>query len=535
MTMQRVRSCGVVAGVLGAVLVAAISAPATEIDPEVLQQALDASVLIRVQRVFMGSQVPTNGSGFFVHPDGYILTNWHVVAEQVELNLFGTRRETSTTTLGIDVVVDSGGRDELMLPAKIVTMDRESDLALLKVDHRPRSTIDVTDVVDVRLTQPIWTVGFPFGSSLAMERSAVDANPEVSVSFGRVTSLRRDDDGDLKSVQTDAALNPGNSGGAVIDADGRLVGVVKSGIPGASGVAFAVAPPVLRRFVAHRGVRFTFKPTVVYFPPEPIVVTAEPLLVDLNGVDMFVELEGADIETTSAQFIPDDDGRLIATLQVAGALEGIDERPVAYTATVRAERQEPGEASVRHFRLDAIRLGQLATLDSARPAEKMFEDRKIVTNDIDIEDFARTENGKHLSEVAATMSLPRSESGSPLIDNHLLEKSRSVEFVWDPEWYASLTRPVLREKVRRFDELLFEINGLRPVRDSVDYGQWYSSAYYRVRRNLYRLEMELGRLASELEQQEVCRCYGQVWYYCSRAVCAEPESVADVMFEELIE
>jgi S1-C subfamily serine protease len=75
-------------------------------------------------------------------------------------------------------------------------------------------------------TMPVYTFGYPFGEAL----STSHGNPAITVGRASVSSIRRDDFGRLVAVQIDGALNPGNSGGPVVDVKGRLIGVAVSTI-----------------------------------------------------------------------------------------------------------------------------------------------------------------------------------------------------------------------------------------------------------------------------------------------------------------
>jgi S1-C subfamily serine protease len=120
-------------------VVAAPVAPQSSISLDTVDLIARASVFLRVDRVFKYDDFPSSGSGFFIHRDGYIVTNWHVVADQIEGHLWKRDREINAKVIGLTAVIDSGQPGERELPAKIVARDRERDLALLKVSYRPQA------------------------------------------------------------------------------------------------------------------------------------------------------------------------------------------------------------------------------------------------------------------------------------------------------------------------------------------------------------------------------------------------------------
>ncbi|MCD4749197.1 MAG: serine protease [Thermoanaerobaculales bacterium] len=155
-----------------------------EFEPKALEQAMDSAVFIKTNRVFRGQYFPSSGSGFFVHPEGFVLTNWHVVSDQIMANVYGDQREISTKVLGLEVVVNSGARQERVLKAKIVALDRDRDLALLKVRHEPEVWLDLAGPEKVHLTEKVWIVGYPLGELVAVGREREnnsDVHPEVSI------------------------------------------------------------------------------------------------------------------------------------------------------------------------------------------------------------------------------------------------------------------------------------------------------------------------------------------------------------------
>jgi S1-C subfamily serine protease len=168
------------------------------------------------------------GSGFVFYAQGraaYLATNHHVVmlpGKEV------TRPSQPPLRLPpragkVTVVFHSGTRSEREVPAAVVFRDPERDLALLKVgldkDLPPPALLPRAE----RLTEttPVYVLGFPFGAKL----DPGGKNPAVTVGRGAVSSLREDGAGHLSRVQIEAEVHPGNSGGPVVDAGGRLVGV----------------------------------------------------------------------------------------------------------------------------------------------------------------------------------------------------------------------------------------------------------------------------------------------------------------------
>jgi serine protease Do len=163
------------------------------------------------------------GSGVIISKDGYILTNNHVVdnAEEVKVQI-GDRGEEIT--------------------AKVVGTDPKSDIAVLKIDAKDHSypALTVADSDKLEVGDVVLAVGNPFGIGQTVTMGIVSAT-------GRATlGLEYED-----FIQTDAAINMGNSGGALVDAEGRLVGIntaILSRTGGNQGIGFAV-PANLARYV----------------------------------------------------------------------------------------------------------------------------------------------------------------------------------------------------------------------------------------------------------------------------------------------
>jgi len=205
----------------------------------VLQPALPAVVSITSSRIvqvpqmpfsdnpffqqFFGGQMPRGpqqqretglGSGVIISPEGYILTNNHVVEKATDIKVML--------------------RDRRQLPGKVVGTDPKTDIAVVKISATGLPTLRIGDSSKLRVGEYAFAIGNPFGVGETATMGIISATGRNGLSIEDYEDF----------IQTDAAINPGNSGGALLDARGDLIGIntaiLAGGSGGNQGIGFAI-------------------------------------------------------------------------------------------------------------------------------------------------------------------------------------------------------------------------------------------------------------------------------------------------------
>src|SRR3954469_20510810 len=206
----------------------AVSDTSSSTAKRVYEDAKDAVTYISAQ----SGQGTATGSGFVVSSDGKIVTNEHVVDGA-----------TSVT-----VKLGTSGKS---LPAQVIGADASKDLALLKVDATNLHALSFADAGVLQVGDDVYAIGNPYGLDHTLTSGIVSAlDREIQAPDGTPIA---------GAIQTDAALNPGNSGSALLDAEGQVVGVnsqiatggASSGEAGNVGIGFAIPAKTVQAFVEH--------------------------------------------------------------------------------------------------------------------------------------------------------------------------------------------------------------------------------------------------------------------------------------------
>lgn len=204
--------------------------------PASFADAVDASapsvVTVVSRRLVPGEPDPSGRTRFRVNtsfasaviidPDGYLVTNWHVVVDAAE----------------IQVELGDGG----FIAPEVVGLDAETDLALLKIDGRALPAIRLGSSRRLRIGDVVLAIGNPYGLTKSVTQGIVSATGRAALELATFEDF----------IQTDAAINAGNSGGALVNSNGELVGIntaVLTQDVATEGIGFAIPVDLVRGVV----------------------------------------------------------------------------------------------------------------------------------------------------------------------------------------------------------------------------------------------------------------------------------------------
>lgn len=192
---------------------------------KVLPSVVGISISYNVSTFGMTQTAEATGSGIIITSDGYILTNNHVVSSSDSSYYYQVSKATKIT-------VSLYGSDE-KYEATIVGTDEQTDLAIIKIDADNLTPAELGDSSSIKVGEFVLAIGNPLGL-------------DTSVTSGIISALERDittsDGTTYHVIQTDCAINSGNSGGALVNSNGQVIGIntLKLSGTGIEGVGFAI-------------------------------------------------------------------------------------------------------------------------------------------------------------------------------------------------------------------------------------------------------------------------------------------------------
>ena len=184
------------------------------------------------------------GSGIIISEDGYIITNNHVISSSSSSSYYTIGEANS-----IKVTLNG---DETKYDAKIVGTDSQTDLAVIKIDKTGLTAAELGNSSSVQVGEFAMAVGSPLGMQNTVTGGMISAlDREVTDSDGKTFTL----------IQTDAAINSGNSGGALVNSQGQVIGIntLKVSLTGVEGMGFAIpidsAKPIIEQLIQYNKVK----------------------------------------------------------------------------------------------------------------------------------------------------------------------------------------------------------------------------------------------------------------------------------------
>jgi S1-C subfamily serine protease len=225
---------------------------------EIVRRLKDSTVYIKIK---FGDKVLGSGTGFVFEARGdtvLLVTNRHVAVPDVSEIPAKFLPEGKKPSLEVVFRSGLGPQQEQTLPAEILAADlsddRNTDLAFLIVKgvKRPPTPLNLIAKSDPTEGMTYVAAGFPLGGLLAKVTES-KGNPSVTITGGRIAALRRDDAGQLSLLQVDGSLQPGNSGGPVVDdKSGKFLGVVVAKVGSVDTIGFVIPADEVRRTLAGR-------------------------------------------------------------------------------------------------------------------------------------------------------------------------------------------------------------------------------------------------------------------------------------------
>lgn len=283
-----------------------------------------------VNSIFMQQQgtATAEGSGIIISEDGYILTNNHVINSSSSSSYYSIGEATKVMVYLYN--------DTTEYPATVVGTDELTDLAVIKIDKTGLTAAELGDSDSVQVGEFSMAIGNPLGMQSSVTGGMISAvNREVTDSDGKTYKL----------IQTDAAINSGNSGGALVNSKGQVIGVntLKVSATGVEGMGFAIpinsAKPIYEQLIQYNKVK---RPYIGISGRDLDEITASrnnlPLGIYVVSVEDFSAAEKAGVK--SGDVIIKADGKEVKTMNQLNEIKNTHDIGDKMTITVSRNGQE---------------------------------------------------------------------------------------------------------------------------------------------------------------------------------------------------
>lgn len=239
-------------GIVDLVSLSQFSDTAVGVASKVLPSIVGINVTFNVTSNFgygmkYSSEAAASGSGIIISEDGYILTNNHIVSSTSNSSYYQVSEATSVTVYLFN--------DETPYTAEIVGSDSQTDLAVIKIDKTGLTPAELGDSSSVKIGEFAMAIGSPLGLKSTVTSGIISAvNREVTTNDGTKYVL----------IQTDAAINSGNSGGALVNSNGQVIGIntLKISATGVENMGFAIpindTIDIYKQLIEHNKVKRPF-------------------------------------------------------------------------------------------------------------------------------------------------------------------------------------------------------------------------------------------------------------------------------------
>ncbi len=499
--------------VRGALLALAVTGlGAADDKPQALTTAEGATGAIAVEWRNVGELHPAWGTGFAVHPDGYILTDRDVVADPGKTK---GRASTSRLILLNFMRFNSGGSTGEVARAKLVTEDRRRGLALIKTATPTPNFLSIDGSADLAVGDPVWVVDTP----RSVPRSGwQEPPPKTTARAGVVTAVQRGTNGALAGFMSDLTLLPDHAGAPIINRAGAVVGMVTLGGP--DQVPVVVGARTVSDFMARNAVEITFDPAAVLDLSHPVEVKLKPTIlvapvasgsvrVELaaNSVDFVLEPGATGWATTLEMPIREPSTSYesaIVTLTLADAAGSSLWARRVRLSVIPSTLDVPVAQTRRSAPAETRELDYLPTGESKRPPqEKSGELAKLVE------------------------SVTFGDGEGMVVDNNLV--SELTAFKFDPARYEALPDGPTKQLAEAFDRTALELkraeNSYRLAANDANTDQ---ATIERMRAERDGLFDHLLKLAGVVRGQALCRCYSRIWSPCQATPCDAGKFVATI-------